>query len=290
MIPISLITVNYNHSELTIALIESLAALTDQRFELIVVDNASKEPFVYDGETPFDLSVIYSNINLGFAGGNELGMQAAKGDYLFLINNDTEVHHDFIQAILDCFNRNSNLGMLSTLLRFYDTGLIQYAGASALSKLTLRNRSYGTGESDTTPYKGYRPTGNIHGASVIIPREIYQELGGMWKPFFLYYEEYDWCARIKEAGYEIGFLGDVEVLHKESASVGRNSPLKIEYMFRNRILYAKRRKHNYRYLTVAYLLTFVFFRDLIKFFFTGQFHLISPLFKGAFKGIMHSSK
>lgn len=290
MIPISLITVNYNHSELTIALIESLKRLNDRRFELIVVDNASLEPFEYSGETSFDLSIIYSKENRGFAGGNEMGMKVARGEYLYLINNDTEIERDFVQPILDCFDSRPHLGMLSTLLRFFDTRKIQYAGATSLSKITLRNKSFGNLETDEAPYLGFKLTGNIHGASVIVPRRLYLELGGMWEPFFLYYEEYDWCARFKEAGYEIGFLGDVEVLHKESASVGRMSPLKIEYMFRNRILYARRRKYWYKFLTVFYLSTIVLFRDTIKYILTNQMNLISPLFRGAFRGLTDSSK
>lgn len=290
MIPISLITVNYNHSELTIALIESLNALSDQRFELIIVDNASLEPFEYKSPTAFDLRIIHSKVNLGFAGGNELGMKVAQGEYLYLINNDTEIEQDFVQPIIDCFENRPKLGMLSTLLRFYDTGLIQYAGASALSKITLRNKSIGNLEKDATPYLGFHLTGNIHGASVVVPKRLYLELGGMWERFFLYYEEYDWCARFKEAGYEIGFLGDVEVLHKESASVGRMSPLKIEYMFRNRILYARRRKYSARFLTVLYLISIVLFRDAIKHLLGGQISLIWPLFKGAFRGLADSSK
>ena len=285
-----MITVNYNHSELTIALIESLNALSDQRFELIVVDNASLEPFEYKSPTAYDLRIIYSKVNLGFAGGNELGMKVAQGEYLYLINNDTEMEQDFVQPIIDCFENRPKLGMLSTLLRFYDTGLIQYAGASALSKITLRNKSIGNLEKDATQYLGFHLTGNIHGASVVVPKRLYLELGGMWEPFFLYYEEYDWCARFKEAGYEIGFLGDVEVLHKESASVGRMSPLKIEYMFRNRILYARRRKYSARFLTVLYLISIVMFRDAMKYLLSGQISLIRPLFKGALRGLSDSSK
>ncbi len=289
MILISLVTVNYNHSDLTIALIESLSRLTDLRFELVVVDNNSTVPFSYDDDLPFPMRVIYSDKNLGFAGGNELGMKAAVGDFLFLVNNDTEINQNFITPIIECFNSHPNLGMLSTLLRFYDTGLIQYAGASALSKLTLRNRSFGNLEKDSSQFKGFHLTGNIHGAAVVVPRKLYNELGGMWEPFFLYYEEYDWCARFKEAGYDIGFLGDVEVLHKESASVGRMSPLKIEYMFRNRILFARRRKYRLKSLTVIYLTTIVLLRDLLKYTFSGQYNLISPLLKGAKRGLSESA-
>ncbi len=290
MIPISLITVNYNHSDLTIDLIRSLEGLEDKRFELIVVDNGSQQPFEFDGEISFDLTIVHSKRNLGFAGGNELGMKKARGEYFFLINNDTEVHQSFVEPIVQCFSSRPNLGMLSVLLRFYDTRLIQFAGATPLSKLTLRNQSYGWGEKDATPFTGYREVGNIHGAALIVPQKLYKKLGGMWQPFFLYYEEYDWCAKFKEAGYEIGFLGDVEILHKESASVGQRSPLKIEYMFRNRILFARRRNSSLKYISVLYLLSFVLLRDTLKHLFKGKFTLLVPLYKGAIRGVFNAAE
>ena len=182
---------------MTIDLIKSLEELDDKRFELIVVDNASEIPFEYEGDVSFELTIIHSEINSGFAGGNEIGMMKAKGEYLFLINNDTEVHQSFVEPIVNCFKSHPNLGMLSVLLRFYDTRLIQFAGATPLSKLTLRNESYGWGEKDAGQFKGYQPIGNIHGAALIVPKILFEELGGMGQPFFMYFEEDDWCATFK---------------------------------------------------------------------------------------------
>ena len=89
------------------------------------------------------------------------------------------------------------------------------------------------------------------------------------------------------AGYEIGFLGDVEILHKESSTVGRLSALKIEYMFRNRILFARRRNTSYTYITVLYLLSFVLLRDTLDYVLKGKFSLLVPLYRGAMRGVIH---
>ena len=288
MIPISLVTVNYNHSELTIALIDSLKTCERLDFELIIVDNGSEIPFQYSQELPFEYKIIHSKANLGFGGGNELGMKEANGEIIYLVNNDTEFSGDFVTPILTSFNEHSNLGMLSTLLRFFDTGLIQYAGATELSPITLRNRSFGNGELDATPYKGFRLTGYIHGASLAIRKSVYEQVGGMWEPYFLYYEEYDWCARVKAAGFDIGFLGDVEVLHKESASVGRMSPLKVRYMTRNRLIFARRNVGLYAPLTLAYLTLVVAVRDILKYGLAGDSHLIGPVLSGVKKGLTDS--
>lgn len=285
MILITLITVNYNHSNLTLDLMHSLNALNEEGFELIIVDNGSKVPFNTDIEVGFPYRVIHTGSNLGFAGGNEVGMKLAKGEYLYLINNDTEIHMPFVDPIVSTFKKYPNLGMLSTLIRFYDTRLLQYAGATNLSSITLRNEGIGSGAKDSSPYKGYRETGFIHGASVVVPKQVYERVGGMWEPFFLYYEEYDWCARIKQAGYNVGVLGDVEILHKESASVGRMSPLKIKYMTRNRILFARRNVKLFWPITVVYLVFIVGVRDVIRYVVTGQFELVLPLLKGILLGL-----
>lgn len=268
----------------------SLEKSKESDFELIIVDNGSSNKYVLpDQEFRFPVRLIRSEKNLGFAGGNELGLREAKGDYLLLINNDTEVEDYFHTPLVEVFKAHPKLGMVSPLLRFFDTRQIQYAGATPLSPITLRNRGIGNMEMDDTPYKGYRPTGFIHGAAVMIPKAVYQAVGGMWEPYFLYYEEYDWCTRVRDAGFEIGFLGDVTIWHKESASVGRMSPLKIEYMFRNRMLYARRNLGAIAPLTLLYLAGPVAVRDTIKYVFSNQRNLIRPLWKGVRRGLTDRS-
>lgn len=262
----------------------SLERLNESRFELIIVDNGSSEPFETTKNWSFPVNIIHTGENLGFAGGNEVGMKAATGEYFYLINNDTEFQGPFVKPIVDCFKNHPSLGMLSTLIRFWDTGLLQYAGSTELSPITLRNSGIGTGEKDATPYRGFKKTAFIHGASVILPSKVYHEVGGMWEPFFLYYEEYDWCTRVKKLGYDIGVLGDVEILHKESASVGRMSPLKIYHMTRNRMLYARRNIYLYWPITLLYLLFVVGLRDALKFAISGQTKLLYPLMRGLVHG------
>jgi GT2 family glycosyltransferase len=254
-----------------------------------VVDNGSSEKFHLENRRyPFPIELIQLDKNLGFAGGNEVGMKKARGKYLFLINNDTEVPTDFLSPMIRAFEDRPSLGMLSPLLRFFDTRRIQYAGSTHLNAWTLRNQSRGFNEVNSLPYKGFEPTGFIHGAAMMIPKAVYEEVGGMWEPFFLYYEEYDWCARIRNAGYTIGFLGDVEILHKESASVGRMSPLKIRYMVRNRLLFARRNSGSRIVFTAPYLIIVVGLRDSITYLLTGQRHLLAPMWKGIKEGILVS--
>lgn len=291
MILTSVITVNYNHSHLTDALLDSLNRSKDSDFELIIVDNGSDVPYELPSKSfRFPTVVIRSKKNLGFAGGNELGCVEARGKYLLLINNDTEVEDYFHSPLVKLFEEHPNLGILSPMLKFFDTGNIQFAGATALSPITLRNKSFGYNALDMGQFKGFKITGFIHGAAMMVPKAVYDELGGMWEPFFLYYEEYDWCHRIQAAGYDAGFTGDTVIWHKESASVGKMSPLKIKYMTRNRILYARRNVGFYWPLTLLYLIGLVALRDTILYAVKGQGSLLKALWTGVHKGIKDKAK
>src|SRR5690606_29007710 len=109
-----------------------------------------------------------------------------------------------------------------------------------------RNTGLGDGEKDTGQYDEVRPTAFIHGASMVVPKKLIDKIGSMYDGFFLYYEEYDWCERFKKEGCKIMYCGLSKVYHKESVSTGVNSPLKVYYLTRNRLLFARR---NYSKLT-----------------------------------------
>ena len=145
---LSIITINYNGLKDTCALIESIPF--NDKMEVIVVDNASKNNEASEIEQGFPyVQVIRSEKNLGFAGGNNLGIRAAHGKYLFIINNDT-IFKDFkVQALIDRLESSSSIGIVCPKIRFaWGTNPIQYAGYTPLSRVTVRNRAIGFGEED----------------------------------------------------------------------------------------------------------------------------------------------
>ena len=155
---LSIITVNYYGLEDTCTLIDSIPF--NENMEVIVVDNASKqdEASIISKNYP-QVKTIRSNINLGFAGGNNLGIKAAKGKYLFLINNDT-VFKDFnVQTLIDRLESSPNIGIVCPKIRFaWDDNPIQFAGYTPLSKKTVRNKAIGYGEEDKGQYDVAHPT------------------------------------------------------------------------------------------------------------------------------------
>ena len=263
---ISIITVNYNGLSDTCALIDSIPF--DETMEVIVVDNASKNDEGSTIQTRYpQVRVIQSSENLGFAGGNNLGIKASTGDYLFFINNDTELHPDDwnLQALVDRMDSSKHIGMVCPKIRFaWDSYPIQFAGYTPLSPITLRNRSIGFGEEDRGQYNTAHPTPYAHGAAMMVKREALEKAGMMPECFFLYYEELDWSLMISRAGYEIWYEPACTIYHKESQATGQNSPLKTFYLMRNRLLLAKRNiPIMTRFLTYSYLIGIVGTKDII---------------------------
>ena len=233
--------------------------LEDESIEVIVVDNASTqdEATIIEQRYP-QVTVIRSKENLGFAGGNNLGIQASHGKYLFFINNDTLLSPQTsdIRHLINRLESSPKIGMVCPKIKFaWGNNPIQYAGYTPLSKITLRNSAIGCGEEDHGQYDTANPTPYAHGAAMMVKREVIDKVGMMPECYFLYYEELDWSMMIRRAGYDIWYEPASTIYHKESQSTGQNSPLKSYYMTRNRLLFAKRNiSIPQRYLTYSYLI------------------------------------
>ena len=278
---LSIITVNYNGLKDTCALIDSIPFNEDM--EVIVVDNGSKEDeaSILQQRYP-SIKAIRSNKNLGFAGGNNLGINAAKGKYLFLINNDTVFKEFNPQVLINRLESSPKIGMVCPKIRFaWDNNPIQFAGYTPLSTITVRNKAIGFGQEDKGQYDTARQTPYAHGAAMMLKREVIDKVGLMPECYFLYYEELDWSMIINRAGYEIWYEPASTIYHKESQSTGQNSPLRTYYIIRNRLLLVKRNWSGFtKYLSYGYLIAIVATRDIIKYTFQRQFGLAKAVIKG----------
>lgn len=261
---LSIITVNYNGFKDTCELIDSITFTDDM--EVIVIDNASKEnEAVLISQRYPQVKTIRSDKNLGFAGGNNLGIKAAKGKYLFLINNDTYFQDYNIKPLIDRLESSSTIGMVCPKLRFaWGNHPIQYTGYTPLSKITVRNRAIGFGEEDNGQYDIPHPTPYAHGAAMLIDRKAIEKVGLMPECYFLYYEELDWSMMFTRANYEIWYEPACTIYHKESQSTGQNSPLRSYYITRNRLLFVKRNWQGLtKVLSFIYIIGVVFTRNIL---------------------------
>ncbi|WP_209332529.1 glycosyltransferase family 2 protein [Lunatimonas salinarum] len=238
---VSIISINYNGLEHTLGMLKSFKQINYPNLEYIIVDNASKEDPSPILEAYPEVILVRNPINEGFAGGNNRGMEVAKGEYFYLINNDTEVFPNSIDALLKRAQSDRKVGLLCPKILYFDApDTIQYAGYTPISKLTGRGTAIGYMEKDKGQHNQARITALAHGAAMFIPRSVVEDVGMMAELYFLYYEELDYCERIKKAGYEIWYEPASAILHKESMSVGKKSLLKTFYMSRNRWVFLRR--------------------------------------------------
>jgi hypothetical protein len=251
--------------------------------EVIVLDNASEnnEAEQISNRFPF-VKVIRSDKNLGFAGGNNLGIKVSTGKFIFLINNDTYFEDFNVRALIDRLNNSSDIGIVCPKIRFaWSPKPIQFAGYTPLSNITIRNQAIGFGEEDHGQYETAHPTPYAHGAAMLIKREAIDKVGLMPECYFLYYEELDWSMMFTRAGYQIWYEPKCTVYHKESQATGQHSPLRTYYITRNRLLLIKRNYHGItKWLSYIYIIGIVGVRDILRYLFTGRFIHIKATSQG----------
>lgn len=283
----SIITVNFRQAALTCLFLDSIKANTQRdEVEVIVVDNgaAVDQQLLFEQHYP-GLKYVRSEKNLGFAGGNNLGIKEATGDFLLFLNNDTEIPEGFVETLLQELLAHPEVGLISPLILYFeDPTVIQYAGYSAIHYRTGRSQALeqfapNKGQFDhVTQYTGY-----CHGAAMLCRRSDMLRAGLMESHYFLYYEELDWCEKFKRQGQYMAFTGKTYILHKESMSVGKDSPLKTYFMTRNRWLFIRRNAPKRdRWIFALYFLTIAIPVQLLKQLLKGRFDLIKATFKAVY--------
>jgi GT2 family glycosyltransferase len=291
---VSVITVNFNHSHVTEALLASIAGKCSYgAMEVIVVDNGSTDNPVPEWTEKYPMvKFIRSEENLGFAGGNNLGIRAATGDYLFFVNNDTEFTEGLVETLVQTLDTHPEVGMVSPKIRYYDQpGVLQYAGFTNMNFYTARTSCIGQYERDNGQYDNVTgETGFVHGAAMMMRREAMDKVGLMPEVYFLYYEEMDWCEQVRRAGYKIWVNMQALIYHKESISVGSKSALKEYFMNRNRLLFIRRNgAFAHRLVFWPYFLCVVCTRNILGYIKDGQTKFISILLRAIAWNMTHDS-
>lgn len=191
---ISIITVNFNGLKDTIGLIESLNKIETISFEIIVVDNSSNinEALIIKNKYPYVIT-IRSEINLGFSGGNNLGIKQACGEYIFLLNNDTFIEEDNIHYLVERLNKKDCIGAVSPKIKYaIEPRRIQFAGFTSLSKITLRNKTIGQGCQDGPEFNIPFKVPYCHGAAMMIKKSVIEKVGYM--PKYIFYITKKWIG------------------------------------------------------------------------------------------------
>ena len=289
---VSVVTINFNQDKITEELLDSIAETnTYENIEIIVVDNGSTVNPVPKWTSRYPtVKFIRSEMNRGFSGGNNIGIAQATGDYYFLVNNDTEFTAGLVQKLVDILDTHPEVGIISPKLNYhFDKTLIQYMGFTLVDYYTCRNQAVGKNQRDVGQYDGFLgQTGYCHGGAMMVKRETCEKAGLMADNFFIYYEEVDWGERINRSGYQAWVRGDAVIYHKESMTVGKNSPFKEYFMNRNRILFIRRNAPIGKAIVFyLYFVVVVVPRNIVSYIKTKRYNFINILLRAVWWNISH---
>lgn len=290
---VSIITINYNGFKETCELVDSLRLYEDYPYEIIVVDNNSP-----NGDGPRlkerfpELTVICSDRNLGFSGGNNLGYRYAQGEYILYMNNDMTITAPFLKTLVKRIQSRKEIGLVSPKIKYeHHPDTIQYAGYTPMNPIRISNNLIGVNQKDEGQYDQPSPTAYAHGACMLTSREVIEKAGMMTEIYFLFYEEIDWSIRLKRAGYEIWYEPGACVLHKESMTAKRGTPLRLYYLTRSRLLFTRRNSSFFlKIAALLYQLAIVIPKNIILYSVHGDKNMLGSFVKGSFHGFTHNIK
>jgi hypothetical protein len=239
-----IILLNWNGWRDTIECIGSCLKLAYPNYHILIVDNGSTDGSEAILRERFPaIEMLQTGENLGFAGGNNVGMRHALdagADYIWLLNNDTIVDPNALQELVKAAEAEKGLSMVGSKIYYYgEPNKIWFAGGIwSPNKLFLQHR--GEGEIDNGQYDEISPVYFITGCSLLIKADLIRRIGFMSADYFLYWEDTDWSARAHRAGARVLYAPKSLVWHKIAASIETKSYLQGYYYCRNRLLFYQR--------------------------------------------------
>jgi len=293
---IAVILVNWKKYNLTSNCINSLNKSNYKNFKIILVDNEYSEKSIIELKNKYkELLVFKEKNNLGFAGGNNIGIRYALEndyDYIMLLNNDTEVKENFILPLVERMEKNLFLAAVQPLiLNFSNKSIIWNAGGKLNKFLGLTSTRLNNNKLNSSiVFDDY--TDWISGCCILIKSEILTKVGLLDEKFFNYYEDVDWSLRMKSLGYDLGFVKESIIYHHGSSSSKNKKnkegviSSKIHYFnIRNHILLLKKHKNLFNFFGIVFFqiikITSYIFYFLIRF----RFNKLTMVLKGLKHGL-----
>jgi GT2 family glycosyltransferase len=255
---VSIIVLNWNNYADTKECLESLGKISYPNYEIIVVDNGSQDGSTARIQKEFSQHIyLYNKSNLGFTGGNNVGMRYAieKGsDYIFWINNDMIVDKGFLEPLMEAGEKGAEL--VGPVTYYYNE----------------REKVYSAGEDLNffrTGLKRYKIEGKPRevdslGGAFLIKKEVIDKIGYFYEPYFLNCEETDYCFQARKAGFKVFFEPKSKIWHKVGTTLRKIPAQATYYYYRNKLLFIKRNYFYLRYLLYLYWNLYLVLRFIEK--------------------------
>ncbi len=234
---ISIIIPNYNGAAYLEKCLKSIRAQAYSKLEIVVVDNASRDRSVdiVRAEAP-EAMLLRENRNLGFAGGVNAGILASQGDWVAVLNNDTEVRFDWLDACVQAIRNHPDAAFFACRVSDFNRRGILYSAGDCFLRAGLGYRR-GQDQADEEHFRSECEIFSASGCAALYRRKALEEIGGFDERFFAYLEDVDLGLRLQAAGYHGYYVPGAEVYHHGGAtSGGEFSRLSVRLRTRNALL------------------------------------------------------
>jgi GT2 family glycosyltransferase len=241
---IIVILLNWNGKKDTLECLGSLQKVSSPRFTTIVIDNGSTDDSVNTIRAQFpQVPIFETKANLGFAGGNNIGIEWAlrkKAEWILLLNNDTVVAPDFLDQFMKAAQEKPEAKILGAKIYRYNSQTIDHLGGAWNPYLAeFISRSSGTVD-DGIHFEQMEPVEYVCGAALLMHRSVPETIGLLEPKFFLFWEETDFCTRALHQGFGVWTAPQAKVWHKVSSSFSGGKPHMHYFWWRSRLLWLER--------------------------------------------------
>ena len=299
---VAIIIINWNGYHLTQACLTSLRKVSYRNFEVILVDNGSEDKSGTKLKSEFpEIELIQSKTNLGFTGGNNLGMEHAlykQFDYILLLNNDTIVESDFLEPLVGFLENNSNYAAVQPKIMFEKERNKIWNAGGGYFKLLETTWSIGIGKEDIGQYQIAKDTAWITGCTILVRPKVIREIGMLDERFFAYYEDVDWSLRMKKFGYRLRYLPQSKLYHVAGASSNKTNktkegtvpPIIHYYRTRNHLFLIRNHSSLIPFLLSLLYQTIKNSAFIVFLALRGRFNKVKAIIKGQYDGLFEKRK
>ncbi len=286
---VAIVILNWNGLKDTLGCLKSLRSIDYPNYEILVIDNASTDTSSTEIPKNYpDIQMLFLEENLGFVGGNNVGMRYIKersdAEYVLLLNNDTVVSPDFLTRLVETMEVDDRVGIVSPLILYYDLPDTIWSAGGILDRTRWQTWMRMIGEKETSLGDSSTQTVDfVTGCCLLIRKTLIDEVGMLDDRFFAYYEDVEWCDRVSKAGKLIHLVPKSRIWHKVSPERRAASPIVHYYMTRNRLLFMKVAGANL--LGFLRVIWFDYFRTLVSWSIRPKWRDKRPMRRGMIQAI-----
>jgi len=239
-----ILILNWNGYLDTIECVDSCQKLDYPNFTIVIIDNGSTDGSEEILHKRFaDIYILQTGSNLGFAGGNNVGIRYALdhgAEYIWLLNNDTIIDSAALSELVKVAESESTIGMVGSKILKYSAPDIIDCAAGQINFQKGTTCHIGRGEKDVGQYDELSEVDYITGCSLLVKKEVLEKVGLMLEEYFLYYEETDWCLQTRRKGYKLYCAPLSKVFHKVHSSTQKIDGAFLYYITRNRLYFLEK--------------------------------------------------